>query len=168
MTSAEGVLARARQFLFVRENGANAGRWVEAIQRIGGTVKGQPWCACFVCLVVGIWLDGKLPFPFTASCDNLLEWARANKVLFDDPEPGDIFLVMKSANDAEHTGLVTEGITATHFGSIEGNASDPKQPPSREGFGVFERTLSDERVRHRGPNYKYLRWRIAVERALAA
>lgn len=164
MTDVAGVLARARQFLFVREVGSNAGRWVEALQRIGGTFKGQPWCACFVCFVLGIWLDGKLPFAYTASCDDILAWCRTRGVLYDDPEPGDFFFVMKSANDAQHIGFVSEDITTTRFGSIEGNASDPDAPPTHEGWGVFERKASHARARKRGPVYKYGRWREAIGR----
>jgi hypothetical protein len=167
MISATDVLPEARKWLFVREvmkngKGTNTGRWVEAIQRIGGTVKGQPWCACFVCVVLGLLLGGKLPFPYTASCDTLLEWARSKGVLYDDPMPGDIFLLMASYHDAQHTGFVSEGITDTHFGSIEGNASDPEAPPSRDGFGSFERDVHHEKARSIGRNYKYVRWSEAL------
>jgi len=159
MTDAEGVLARARQFLFVREapGNKNTGRWVEAIQRIGGTSKGQPWCACFVFLVLGIWYDGVPPLSYTASCDELLKEARAKGMLFTDPLPGDIFLLLDSPDDAIHTGLVTEGITKTRFGTIEGNASDPKQKATREGFGVFERKVTHALARKRVPSYVFVR-----------
>ncbi len=162
MTNVEGVLARARQFLFVREaaGNKNAGRWVEAIQRIGGTTRGQPWCACFVFLVLGLWYDGVPPLTYTPGCDELLREAKAKGILFTDPEPGDLFLLLKSPTDAIHTGFVTEGITATHFGSIEGNASNPEAPPTREGFGVFERPVSHPKARRRGRNYVFIRYRL--------
>ena len=108
------------------------------------------------------WLDGKLPFAYTASCDDILAWCRARGVLYDEPEPGDFFFVMKSANDAQHIGFVAEDITAARFGSIEGNASDPDAPPTHEGWGVFERKASHPRARKRGPGYKYGRWREAI------
>lgn len=163
MISAVGVLTIARLFGFVREimkngKGTNTGRWVEAIQRIGGTVKGQPWCACFVCIVLGLFLGGRLPFSYTASCDNILEWARAKGVLYDDPMPGDIFLLLKSEHDAVHTGFVTEGITATHFGTFEGNASNPEAETTNDGYGAFERNVTHKKARPRGPNYMYVRW----------
>lgn len=160
MKDAEGILALARSFLFVREvpSGSNAGRWVEAFQRIGGTVKGQPWCACFVCLVVGIWYNGKLPFPYTASCDDILAWARANGKVVAVPQPGDLFLWVPvvGSKDAKHVGFVVEAVKKK-FGTIEGNAADPDAPPTHEGFGVFERLVSHARARLLGPQYVYVR-----------
>ncbi len=160
MTNVEGVLARARQFKFVREapGNRNRGRWVEALQRIGGTVVGQPWCACYVTAMLGLWFDNKPPFAYTASCDTMLEEARRNGWLRDDPAPGAIMFVLKSSRDAIHVGFVTEEITATKFGTIEGNASDPNAAPTREGWGVFERTPRSARCRSRGPQYVYAYW----------
>lgn len=129
------VIAEARRWLFVREvpHASNGGRWVEAIQRIGGTTRGNPWCACFVSLVLGIVYQGNPPLPFTASCDVLLETARAKGWLTTTPMPGDIFLRMKTDTDAEHTGFV---VTGNHpWSSIEGNAAESG---TREGVGVFE------------------------------
>ena len=162
MTDAEGLLARARQFKFVREAAgqANRGRWVEALQRIGGTTAGQPWCACFTSAILGLWYDNQLPdgLPYTASCDVLLAWARANpERILETPEAGALFLVLKSPTDAIHVGFVTEDITAKRFGTIEGNASDPTAAPSREGFGVFERTTKQPRCRTIGPGYLFVR-----------
>lgn len=153
-----GVLARARQFRFIREIKGNRGRWVEALQRIGGTGPGQPWCACFTSMVLGLWFDNKPPLAFTASCDVILEEARAKRWLRPDPAPGALFLVMANAKDATHVGFVTEDITETKFGTIEGNASDPDAPPTREGWGVFERTTRHSRCRRRGPGYLYVYW----------
>jgi len=157
-----GVLARARQFKFIREvkrNGnGNYGRWVEALQRIGGTVPGQPWCACFVVAILGIWFDGESPVKYTASCDMILEEARAKGWLKKEPAPGALFLVMASENDATHVGFVTEAITSNAFGTIEGNASDPEAKPTREGWGVFERTMRSKQVRKRSGSYLYVHW----------
>jgi hypothetical protein len=162
MTDVEGVLARARQFKFVRERKGNRGRWVEALQRIGGTSAGQPWCACFVCAVLGLWFDDKPPIPYTASCDDILITAKRNGWLREDPAPGAIFLVMASPTDATHTGFVTEGVTKTKLGTIEGNASDPDSPPTREGWGVFERKVTHVRARRRGPALLYVHWWLPV------
>lgn len=158
----EMVLSRARQFKFVRELKGNRGRWVEAIQRIGGTGPGQPWCACFVSLILGLWFDNKPPLAYTASCDVMLEEARKKGWLRPDPAPGAIFLVMASPTDATHVGFVTEGITKTKFGSIEGNASDPEAEPTREGWGVFERSVKHARARKRTANIQYIHWWLPV------
>lgn len=141
MTDADNVIARARQFLFVREVGANAGRWVEAIQRIGGTSKGQPWCACFVSFVLGIWFDGAPPLAYTAGCDAMLTEAKAKGMVVSRPKKGDLFFVMKSVNDAVHVGFVVECV-GDAFTTIEGNSNSDG---GREGFGVFERNGAQSR-----------------------
>lgn len=163
MTSDVGLLTIARLFLFVREvtkngMGTNTGRWVEAIQRIGGTVKGQPWCACFVCAVLGLVHGGKLPFPYTASCDHILDWAKKNDRVIDRPEPGCLFLLLRSNDDAVHVGFVSDDIVGRKFGTLEGNASDPEQPATRDGFGVFERTTQHNSCRTIGKEYIFVRY----------
>jgi hypothetical protein len=168
MTKAqEMVIARARQFKFVRETKGNRGRWVEALQRIGGTSTGQPWCACYVCAILGLWFDDKPPIPYTASCDDILNWARANDCLRTEPAPAALFLVMANPNDATHVGFVTEDIAKVRFGTLEGNASDPDKPPTREGWGVFERTTKHPRARKRSPNILYVWWWLPAERSRA-
>lgn len=154
MTNVEGVLARARQFLFVRESAEhkNAGRWVEAIQRVGGTVKGQPWCCAFVSFVLGIWYDGVPPLAYTASCDVMLEEAKARHMVVGVPKSGDLFFVMKSANDATHVGFVAE-VRAHEFSTIEGNGNPDG---GREGFGVFARDGTHARALN-GP-YVFVRY----------
>jgi hypothetical protein len=67
--------------------------------------------------------------------------------------------LLKSPRDAIHVGFVTEGISESAFGTIEGNAADPSRPPTREGFGVFERKVTDAKARRRGPQYVYIRYR---------
>lgn len=130
------VLMLARLFRFVREmpHASNAGRWVEAIQRVGGTSKGNPWCACFVSLVLGIAFRGRPPLPFTASCDVLLATARANGWLRETPTPGCVFLRMVNDHDADHTGFVGEEVTPP-WPTVEGNAAESG---TREGVGVME------------------------------
>jgi len=156
MIDAAYILQIARLFLFVREVKGNFGRWVEAMQRVGGTVKGQPWCACAVMTVLGIVYRGKPPLPYTAGCDELLRAGRKLGIVRTDPAPGDVFLLMASEHDATHTGFVTD-VTDTHFGTLEGNSSDPTQPPTREGWGFFERPVDSPRARKRGPQYLFLR-----------
>lgn len=131
----------AKLFRHVRETpaGSNAGFRVEAIQRYGGCAKGDPWCAAFVSLVLDLAYQGTPPLPRTASCDVLLEAARSKGWLSLDPAVGDVFLVMKNPKDAVHTGIVV-GVQPGSFQTLEGNASDPSKPATREGWGVFART----------------------------
>lgn len=156
------VLARARQFKFIREvkrNGkGNFGRWVEALQRIGGTVPGQPWCACLTSAVLGIAYDDKPPLTYHASCDEILAAARAKDMVRDTPAPGCLFFVMEGASntDATQIGFVSEQIKLPRFGTIEGNASDPDAEPTREGWGVFERKVNSPRVRRTDGRTRYV------------
>lgn len=131
------VVPVAEQFVgWVKEaTRANDGPWVEAIQRVTGNRRGDPWCASFVAFVLGIAYQGKNPLPATASCDRLLEHARARALLVTDPEPGDVFLVMKTPTDAVHTGFVT-AVSPVAVKTIEGNTNNDG---SRDGWGVFAR-----------------------------
>ena len=119
---------------WVRETtGKNDGPWVEAIQRTTGNKKGDPWCASFVNWVLDIAYRDMNPLPATASCDVLLEYARKNQLLTSAPQPGDVFLVMRTKNDAIHTGIVTE-VKADTVKTIEGNTN---REGAREGNGVW-------------------------------
>ena len=121
---------------WVRETtGKNDGPWVEAIQRTTGNKKGDPWCASFVNWVLDIAYRDMNPLPATASCDVLLEFARKNQLLTNTPQPGDVFLVMRTKNDAIHTGIVTE-VRADTIRTIEGNTN---REGAREGNGVWAR-----------------------------
>jgi hypothetical protein len=133
----ELVVPTAEQFVgWVKETtGANDGPWVEAIQRITGNKKGDPWCASFVAFVLNIAYKGKNPLPNTASCDVLLHTARRTGRITTEPAPGDLFLVMKDPNDAIHTGIVT-AVSPVAVKTIEGNTNSGG---AREGWGVFAR-----------------------------
>lgn len=119
------ILRVAEQLRFIREQAgaANRGRWVEALQRVGGTTPGQPWCACYVSAVLGLAYQGKNPLPYTAGCDVLLEDARARGLLVDTPQPGDVFLRLKTDTDADHTGFVREVLAGGKWTTWEGNAN---------------------------------------------
>lgn len=131
------VGATAEQFVgWVKEaSGQNDGPHVEAIQRVTGNSKGAPWCASFVTFVLDIAYRGKNPLKRSASCDVLLEDARAKGWLKDTPEVGDVFLIMKTPTDAVHTGVVT-AVGKVSVRTIEGNTNEGG---SRDGWGVFAR-----------------------------
>lgn len=121
---------------WVRETtGKNDGPWVEAIQRTTGNKKGDPWCASFVNFVLDIAYRDLNPLPATASCDDLLAFARKNNLLTTTPQPGDVFLVMKTKTDATHTGIITE-VLSDRIRTIEGNTN---REGAREGNGVWAR-----------------------------
>jgi hypothetical protein len=133
------IVEIARLGKFIRElTHQNDGAWVEAIQRVTGNKKGDAWCASYVSVVLALYYGGPKgnPLPMSASCDVLLEAARKKGWLTGKPTVGDVFLVMKSANDAIHTGFVTGVVKPGLISTIEGNTNDDG---SRDGYGVFER-----------------------------
>lgn len=93
---AELFVAADPRDAWIREaTNQNDGPWVEAIQRLTGNRRGDAWCASFCCLVLDLAYRGANPLPRTASCDVLMETGRARRWLFDAPEPGDLFLVVR-------------------------------------------------------------------------
>lgn len=129
--------------------GANRGRAVERMLKRVGAKAGDPWCAAYVSDCGKTMLEGQWKLPMTASCDVLLEFARKHNALTDEPEPGAVFLVMKSPNDAIHTGFVTD-VNRELYSTMEGNTNTEG---GREGIGVYrrQRTLAPGR-------YKFIRW----------
>lgn len=113
----------------------NDGPWVEAIQRVTGNARGDPWCASFVAFVLDIAYQGKNPLRRTASCDLLLADARAKGWVVDKPGAGDVFLVLRTPTDAVHTGFV-RAAGRSSIATVEGNSNDDG---SREGWGVVKR-----------------------------
>jgi hypothetical protein len=138
----------------VREESENRGPRVDAYLRAAGVGPGNPWCAAFVywCIEQAA---GKLalanPFPRTAYCPDILNWANERDLLTGSPEPGDVFLRIGEVGGetrACHTGFVTH-TSGDHFGTIEGNTNIDG---SREGIGVFLRS------RPISGSYKFVRW----------
>lgn len=150
----ETVLRVAADYDFVREEpyGSNAGRWVEAMQRVANGEKSDPWCAAYVSFVLGVAYKGRSPLPYTESCDEMLRAGIRWEWISDRPQVGDVFLVMRNPTDAIHTGFVTS-VGGNFFGTIEGNASNPDQPATREGWGVFRRKRE-----WKPEKYKFIRY----------
>lgn len=150
------VLDIARLFLFVRELPGNKGLRVEAIQKWGGGSAGDSWCAWFVTMVLDLRDQGKCPLARTGSCDVILQWARANKCIVTEPQPGDVYLVVRTENpnDAHHTGLVTTMLyddnNVRKFGQISGNTSE--DGTSDNGDRVAERA-----IKYRPANHVFVR-----------
>lgn len=150
------VLAMADALSFIQEKpaGSNAGRWVEAVQKLAGGKKGDAWCAAWVSMVLGAAFRDHPPLPYTTSCDVLLESARRWEWLSGSPSAGDVFLYMKSPTDATHTGIVVS-VQGGTFNTIEGNTSSPQKSvtASREGWGVFKWTRKLE-----GGKYQFIKY----------
>lgn len=154
VSTIQAVLAIARACLPVREAAPNTGRFVDAIIEMAGGRVPESWCADFVYYCGWHILRRDWPLPKTGSCDVLLEFARTNNLLVPTPGPGDVFLVLKTATDAHHTGFVEtlrpdQGPSA--WQSLEGNSNSDG---SVNGVGVFSN------VRNATPrtSYVYVRW----------
>ena len=146
----ETLLACARQHLAAgaRETGANAGPWVRSYMN-GQEGQNWPWCVGFVQTV----FDQALSFsgrkytdlmPATFSCDILAQHALKHNCLLrnkslpqtiNSVQPGDLFLLERSAYDWEHVGII-EKVSGNVIYTIEGNTN---QAGSREGIAVMRR-----------------------------
>ena len=144
----------ARRFAGNQEDyGPNDGAIIRTIRKeLNLPDRPAPWCAAFVTWILGrtyapagpiglkSWLRGEIgyrsPF-FCDSCDEWLKQAQALKRITDKPNPGDLFVLVDSANHGHHIGFVTTEIDANHtFGTIEGNTNIDG---SNEGNGVYDR-----------------------------
>jgi hypothetical protein len=111
----------ARQFLYVREAGANTGQRVEAIQKWSGGEKGQSWCCYFATMVLDICFEGQSPIPREGACQAVYDLAKAKGWVTPTPIPGDIVLHVNEQDHAHHIGIVTETAPLT---SIAGNTDE--------------------------------------------
>lgn len=124
----------------------NTGPWVRLYMG-GNEGKAWLWCAGFVSYILRQASDAHhIPMPYkrTFSCDNILKEAVQKGKLLEhgkgDPKPGDVFLIVKSANrnDAVHTGIVIS-VHKNSIRTIEGNTNDGG---SRNGVEVASRFRS--------------------------
>jgi hypothetical protein len=137
-TAACDAVQVAEQLAFVREaTNHNDGAWVEALLRVVGCKKGDPWCAAFVSVCLQIAHAGHNPLPMTASCEELHQFGRLHGLLVDAPQAGDVFLVLTPAGHAHHTGFCTGPAVDGRVPTIEGNTN---VDGSRDGWGVFRRS----------------------------
>ena len=144
----EALITQCAQDKGVEEipRGSNRGSRVEAMLKTTGLGGGYPWCAAAVATWGVEALGEEWPVPHTAVCDALLAWAKRKGALKKtDPQRGDIFLKLSAGddNDALHTGIVSSTIPQGAIWSWEGNTNDDG---SREGYGVFYRRRSTERL----------------------
>jgi hypothetical protein len=143
MSVSSSIIAVARRFLFVREvGGPNRGIFVEFFLRMVGAKPGEPWCAAFASVILWMVYLGKPPLPMSASCDVLLEACRRKGYMVPEPEPGCLIFSMRSANDAHHVAIGTDGTEpgAATVGTIAGNTSE--DGTSDNGDGVYEHPVS--------------------------
>lgn len=143
------TIALARKYLGKQELiGPNEGAVISAMKQfLGVEAKGVSWCAIFVawilCRAHGLTekaLRFMLGFASPWYSESTRDWyAQAVKaaMLTDDPEPGDVFILLDGHGVPHHTGFVTTKLDADgRFGTIEGNTNDDG---SNNGDGVYIR-----------------------------
>lgn len=130
-----------RQFLFVREAGANKGQRVEAIQRWCGGVPGESYCCYAVTMVLDICFQGFSPIKRMGVCQSVYDLAKKNNWILPEnisPESGDVFLYVNDVDHAHHIGFVTDPGSG-----IAGNTSADGK--SSNGDGFHEHAISQNR-----------------------
>lgn len=141
------LITVARRFSFVREtNGANAGAWVQFMQRLAGGKVGDSWCADFVCLVLAICYYGRRPIINSGSTIELLADCRARGYVVDAPAVGDLCFSVRADGTPHHVALVTATQVLT---TIAGNTSPDGR--SSNGDGVHEHPVAGRFVFARLP-----------------
>ena len=171
------LVAAANAFVgFTEQGGDNRGQVVERFLRGVHQAPGQPWCAAFVFHVGyhshydSVSLISTWPLPDTASCQELFSFAAARRVLKDEPEVGDVFLMYsQELKRFAHTGIVASvedpgGVADRDVHvctTIEGNTNDDG---SRDGVA----TLRKLRTFREAAGHKFIRWTELQPMARAA
>ena len=147
----DSVLQLARKEVGVQEvGGNNRGRRVEEYLAAVGLGPGQPWCAAFIAWCMRA--AGVQGWPATGDTWALEDWARARGVLHDDPQRGDVFLVLGADGRPVHTGFVA-AVQSEYVSTIEGNTG---MRSDFDGDGVAAKSRYD------GQNMIYIRWADAL------
>jgi len=110
----------ARQFLFVREAGANRGLRVEAIQHWSVGQSGDSWCMEFATMILDLCFQGNAPIPRQGGCEDVHQLAIANGWIVTGPIVGDLVLSINASGLAHHVGIVS---SPDPLISIAGNTS---------------------------------------------
>lgn len=132
-----------RQWLYIREEGPNAGNEIEGLQRWAGGVKGDSYCCESATVALDISFQGKSPIPLMRACQSVYDlaikkgWVVASN---EPPKRNDIFLYVNDANHAHHIGFITED---GKWIGIAGNTSADGK--SSNGTGFFEHEISNDR-----------------------
>ena len=150
--------ACAKEVLSVREDGANAGTFVERYLAAVGLGAGNPWCMAFVVLRLvkaAHSLSMILPqeMPRTGSTVLFSDWGkkkswwirRADLELGREKiQEGDIvFYFFASKGRIAHTGIVVDANSNADFKTVEGNTSSGlRDVVDRDGQGVYMKQRS--------------------------
>lgn len=127
----------ARQFLFLREVGANHGQRIEAVQHWSAGQFGDSYCCEFATMVLDICFQGLSPVPRLQACQDVYDLAKRHGWVTNTPSVGDLFLYVDANDHAHHIGIVS---AVTPLTGIAGNTSP--DGTSSDGTGVFEHGIS--------------------------
>ena len=152
------VDACAKEVLSVREDGSNAGTFVERYLSAVGLGPGNPWCMAFVVLRLvkaahSLTMNLPREMPRTGSTVLFSDWGkkktwwirRADLELGRERiQAGDIvFYFFASKGRIAHTGIVVEANSNNDFKTVEGNTSSGlKDVVDRDGQGVYMKQRS--------------------------
>jgi hypothetical protein len=132
----------ARRLSFIREtDGANAGNWVNWLQRFCDGVEGDSWCSDFQSVVEDVAYKGKRCLPKSGSCQVKLEYAMKQGWVVAEPQVDDVFFYVNDAGHAHHIGIVSG---TSPLRGIAGNTSS--DGVSSNGDGVYEHELKVPRA----------------------
>lgn len=125
----------SRQWLFVREQGQNKGRFVEGIQHWSGGQFGDSWCCEFACMILDICFQGNSPITKFQAVQDVYNLAKKNGWMTNNPTANDIFIYVDDNDHAHHIGFITgQGV------GIAGNTSE--DGTSSNGDRVAEHKLT--------------------------
>jgi len=129
----------ARQFIFVREAGANHGQRVNAIQKWCGGSDGESWCMYFATMMLDIAFQGAAPIPREGSCEVVHQLAARNGWLSPKAAVDDLVLSINDQGLAHHVGIVSK---VDPLMSVAGNTSE--DGASSNGDRVAEHVLNPQ------------------------
>ena len=143
----ERFLAWMASYVGQMESGKNSGPFVTMILKAVGLPAGSPWCASLVsyCLIKAGYIGG--PTSGRAAVRSWLRWADHMGFIRLNPRRGDLAFVMHTETTG-HIGAVTKVNEDGSFEFISGNTNDAG---SREGDGVYRKTV-------KGGKYRFIRW----------
>jgi hypothetical protein len=107
------------------------------------------WCNGFVSFAlhqVADILEREPIMPYFYGVDQMVDWAKSEGRFIEEADyvkvkDGDLFVNRHKSrpNDWVHTGIITQKMESSVFGTIEGNTNDEG---SRDGYELCERTRS--------------------------
>lgn len=141
----QSLIETANKWIGVKEaTNHNDGPEVEMFQKaVDGKAQGESWCMAFVqfCLQQVESVENIRTNMFSSEhC--LTVWNKTHKDMHrTEPQPGYVVIWQHGDTTNGHTGIVTEIVDETHFGTVEGNTADGSGV-IRDGDGVYHRTRS--------------------------